>query len=152
MQPIHLAKFDCTPNNSFDGSEILFRRCATKENPPYDKSLLFNETRWEDIRTDGISINRNSYSNEEDVLWSPAAEDPINKTCEYELKKGAIFQTVAGLYPTNKDPDTGVSFDLTHSPINCNYSHCDIIGIGFPDKPEPHTRRKIRGFLATFFK
>ena len=151
--PTHLAKHVTELVNKFLPDEKVYRRCINKNSRPDYPAVLFLEITWEDVLA-GLSVNRSSISNREDVLWSPRETEIGEKIeCTYEYKEGTIFEASCSSFPTVEDEKTKVSFILQHTPINCNYSHCDISVQNLPYlKPAKPIRNAIKAFLSTFFK
>jgi hypothetical protein len=149
--PTHLAKFKTIEDNNFN-SEMVYRRCPFgNKKPPYLLLDMFLDIKWDDDLIKGLSVNRSKYSNPDDTLWSPISEDTINKICHYIEKKGLIFESATKHYPAT-DNATGVVFELIHSPINCNISHCDITSKNIPQDANKPLRRDIKAFLSTLFQ
>jgi hypothetical protein len=150
-EPHHLARFITIAENTFDPNEEIYRRCPFgTRTAPFSIQDLFSDIQWEKDLLKGLSVNRSKFSVPQDALWSPVSEIIYEQRCEYQQKNGIVYKSAAYLYPV-RDPKTGVTLILSHSPINCNIAHCDINVVGLEEKTSKPMRREIKAFLATFF-
>ena len=150
--PYHLAKFNTNIDNKFISNEEIYRRCPFgNRTPPFTIMDMFLDIQWDNDLIKGLSVNRSKFATPMDTLRAIVFEDTDQKKCHYQQKNAVVYKSKANSYPI-ADTKTGVMFRITHSPINCNISHCDISIENVPDKINNPTKREVKAFLATFFQ
>jgi len=142
-EPNYLCRHNTIPDPVFLESEFIYHRF--NGNKTYPENEYFSEMKSERF-IDGISVNRSKYSGDpKDVLWSIRQE---NSRCLYEFKDGAVIFCTAEDLSTRSNYNTVLTCE--HSPLICNYSHCDIRFTPVPDSKK--IIKDLKFFLASLFQ